>query len=153
MKRSLLFALAATMFVACQKERSMDLVDEIFVVTGNCDVESRTAFGTPSSSEIPYRWSAGDYIWLGNNKSSAIAEECTLAQFEFRGGTAIVGIGHVFYNMTGQAKSAKVTSDMPCWMSTTRSTWSTRLRMFGSIPRVMTRICQSSYRLHLRARA
>ena len=110
MRRSLFITLAATMFVACQKERSMDLVDEIFVVTGNCDVESRTAFGTPSSSEIPYRWSAGDYIWLGNNKSSAIAEECTLAQFEFRGGTAIVGTGHVFYNMTGQAKSAKVLS-------------------------------------------
>ena len=110
MRRSLFITLAATLFVACLQERSMDLVDEIFVVTGNCDVESRTAFGTPSSSEIPYRWSAGDYIWLGNNKSSAIAEECTLAQFEFRGGTAIVGTGHVFYNMTGQAKNAKVLS-------------------------------------------
>ena len=47
---------------------------------------------------------------FSNNKSSAIAEECTLAQFEFRGGTAIVGTGHIFYNMTGQAKSAKVLS-------------------------------------------
>ena len=33
-----------------------------------------------------------------------------MAQFEFRGGTAIVGTGHIFYNMTGQAKSAKVLS-------------------------------------------
>ena len=109
MKKSLLFVLAATMLIACQKE-VLEQRDETLVVTGNCNIESRTAFGTPSTSEIPYRWSAGDYIWLGNNKSSAITEECTLAQFEFRGGTAIVGIGHVFYNMTSQAKSAKVLS-------------------------------------------
>ena len=111
MKKSLLFAMAATLFVACQKDGEMPSnYGDSFVITGNCDVESRTAFGTPNSSEIPYRWSAGDYIWLGNNKSTAIAENCTLAQFEFRGGTAIVGTGHIFYNMTGQAKSAKVLS-------------------------------------------
>ena len=111
MKKSLLFAMAATLFVACQKDSEMmSTCGDSFVVTGKCDVESRTAFGTPNSAEIPYRWSAGDYIWLGNNKSTAIAENCTLAQFEFRGGTAIVGTGHIFYNMTGQAKSAKVLS-------------------------------------------
>ena len=99
----------ATLFAACQKEDLMvSTPEDSFVISGHCDTESRTAFGTPSSSDIPYRWSAGDFIWLGNNKSSAIAEECTLAQFEFRGGTAIIGTGHIFYNMTGQAKSAKV---------------------------------------------
>ena len=111
MKKSLLFAMVATLFVACQKEETfVSSTDESLIVTGNCNTETRTAFGTPNSSEIPYKWSAGDYIWLGNNKSSAIAEECTLAQFEFRGGTAIVGTGHIFYNMTGQAKNAKVLS-------------------------------------------
>ena len=111
MKKSLLFAMVATLFVACQQDNAMSsTTEESFVVAGYCDVESRTAFGTPNSSEIPYRWSAGDYIWLGNNKSSAIAEECSLAQFEFRGGTAIIGTGHIFYNMTGQAKNAKVLS-------------------------------------------
>ncbi len=111
MKKSLFFAMVATLFVACQKENLVSsTAEESLVVTGYCDAQSRTAFGTPDSSEIPYRWSAGDYIWLGNNRSSAIAEECTLAQFEFRGGTAIVGTGHIFYNMTGQAKSAKVLS-------------------------------------------
>ena len=103
--------MVATLFVACQKENLVSsTIEESFVVAGYCDVESRTAFGTPNSTEIPYRWSAGDYIWLGNNKSSAIAEECSLAQFEFRGGTAIIGTGHIFYNMTGQAKNAKVLS-------------------------------------------
>ena len=111
MKKSLLFAMVATLFVACQKDSEMmSTCGDSFVVTGSCDVESRTAFGTPNSAEIPYCWSAGDYIWLGKNKSTAIAEDCTLAQFEFRGGTAIVGTGHIFYNMTGEAKSAKVLS-------------------------------------------
>ena len=110
MKKSLLFAMAATLFVACQKENMPEKRDDVLAVIGVCYAESRTAFGTPNSAEIPYRWLAGDYIWLGNNKSTAIAENCTLAQFEFRGGTAIVGTGHIFYNMTGQAKSAKVLS-------------------------------------------
>ena len=109
MKRSLLFMMTVALFAACQKEESfVSSMDEKLIVAGSCNIESRTAFGTPNSSEIPYKWSAGDYIWLGNNKSSAVAEECTLAQFEFKGGTAIVGTGHIFYNMTGQAKSAKV---------------------------------------------
>jgi hypothetical protein len=111
MKKSLLIIMTAALFVACQKEETfVSSTEESLIVTGNCNTETRTAFGTPSSTEIPYKWSAGDYIWLGNNKSSVIAEECTLAQFEFRGGTAIIGTGHIFYNMTGQAKSAKVLS-------------------------------------------
>ena len=152
MKKSLLFLVATTLFAACQRE---SWIDTTLVVTGGCDAESRTAFGTPSSSEIPYRWSAGDYIWLGNNKSSAIAEECTLAQFEFRGGTAIIGTGHIFYNMTGQAKMPRcsprsrqtaisatmATSDTLHSTSITPSTWSIRLPTFGLTPRATMRIC------------
>ena len=111
MKKSLLLIMTVALFAACQKgETVVSSMEESLIVTGNCNADTRTAFGIPNSSEIPYKWSAGDYIWLGNNKSSAIAEECTLAQFEFRGGTAIVGTGHIFYNMTGQAKNAKVLS-------------------------------------------
>ena len=113
MKKSLLLIMTAALFVACQREETfVSSTEESLIVTGNCSTETqtRTAFGSPSSTEIPYKWSAGDYIWLGENQSYAIAEECTLAQFEFRGGTAIIGTGHIFYNMTGQAKSAKVLS-------------------------------------------
>ena len=113
MKKSLLLIMTAALFVACQREETfVSSTEESLIVTGNCNTETqtRTAFDTPSSTEIPYKWSAGDYIWLGENKSFAIAEECTLAQFEFRGGTAIIGTGHIFYNMTGQANSAKVLS-------------------------------------------
>ena len=103
--------MTVALFAACQKEEAVvSSMEDNLIATGDCNADARTAFGTPGNYEIPYKWSAGDYIWLGNNKSSAIAEECTLAQFEFRGGTAVVGTGHIFYNMTGQAKSAKVLS-------------------------------------------
>ena len=111
MKKSLLLIMSVALFAACQKEETVvSSIEDNLIVTGNCNADTRTAFGAPNNSEIPYKWSAGDYIWLGNNMSSAIAEECTLAQFEFRGGTAIVGTGHIFYNMTGLAKNAKVLS-------------------------------------------
>ena len=101
--------MTVALFAACQKEETLvSSMEDSLIVTGSCNAETRTAFDTPSNTDIPYKWSAGDYIWLGNNMSSSIAEECTLAQFEFRGGTAVVGTGHIFYNMTGQAKSAKV---------------------------------------------
>ena len=87
MKKSLLLIMTVALFAACQKEETVvSSMVESLIVTGNCNADTRTAFGSPNSSEIPYKWSAGDYIWLGNNKSSAIAEECTLAQFEFMGG-------------------------------------------------------------------
>ena len=109
MKKALLFVLMATLMVACQNE-VLDICpnEETLVVTGWSDAESRTAFDTPSDSDIPYHWSAGDFIYLGNSKSTQIKEECTLAKFTFKGGTAVIGTGHIFYNMTGAAKKAKV---------------------------------------------
>lgn len=75
------------------------------------NADSRTAFDTPVGSIIPYSWSSGDYIWLGNSKSDAIAEDCKIAQFAFTSGSpAIVETGHVFYNLTGQSKEAHVLS-------------------------------------------
>ena len=109
----LMLIAAVVAFASCESvdvEVSAPTDTDTLVVTGYSSVETRTAFGEPGANEIPYTWTKGDYIWLGNNKSSAIAEECTLAQFEFKGGTAIIGTGHIFYNMTGQAKSAKVLS-------------------------------------------
>ena len=64
MKKSLLIIMTAALFVACQKEETfVSSTEESLIVTGNCNTETRTAFGTPSSTEIPYTWSAGDYIW------------------------------------------------------------------------------------------
>ena len=107
MKKSII-ALSTLALFACQNENIVENTEDTFVVTGHCYKETRTAFGTPDAKEIPFKWTAGDYIWLGTNKSAAIPGDCTLAQFTFKGGSAVVGTGHIFYNMTGEAKTAYV---------------------------------------------
>ena len=107
-----IFVVLATLALAvgCNKI-DQGISGEKLVVTGYSSVQTRTAFGTPDAEKIPFLWSEGDYIWLGENRSEAIAEDCTLAHFEFKAGTAVVGTGHLFYNMTGRAKSAKVLAE------------------------------------------
>lgn len=109
----LMLIAAVVAFASCESvnvEVSVPVDTDTLVVTGYSSGETRTAFGVPGANEIPYTWTKGDYIWLGNNKSSLLAEDATLAHFVFKGGTAVVGTGHIFYNMTGQAKSAHVLS-------------------------------------------
>ncbi len=107
-----IFVVLATLALAvgCSKI-DQGISGEKLVVTGYSSAQTRTAFGTPDAEQIPFLWSEGDYIWLGENRSEAIAEDCTLAHFEFAAGTAVVGTGHLFYNMTGRAKSAKVLAE------------------------------------------
>ena len=107
-----IFVVLATLALAvgCGKI-DQGISGEKLVVKGYSNVDTRTAFGEPDAEKIPFLWSEGDYIWLGENRSEAIAEDCTLAHFEFAAGTAVVGTGHLFYNMTGRAKSAKVLAE------------------------------------------
>ena len=107
-----IFVVLATLALAvgCGKI-DQGISGEKLVVTGYSSAQTRTAFGEPDAEKIPFLWSEGDYIWLGENRSEAIAEDCKLAHFEFKAGTAVVGTGHLFYNMTGQAKSAKVLAE------------------------------------------
>lgn len=100
---------AAMAFAACSEVDEVEAT-HVLTVTGysSADPATRTSFGTPEGNQIPYNWTKGDYIWLGNNKSKAITADCTLANFQFEGGTAVVGTGHVFYNMTGENKTAHV---------------------------------------------
>lgn len=109
MKKKILLLAAAGTMAACSETENI-VPETTLTVTGYAcnEAETRTTFGTPSASEIPYTWTSGDYIWLGNNKSTEIAEDCILAQFQFKGGTAIIGTGHIFYNMTGTNKTAYV---------------------------------------------
>ncbi len=109
----LMLIAAVVAFASCESvnmEVSVPADTDTLVVTGYSSGETRTAFGEPGANEIPYTWTAGDYIWLGKNKSSILAKDATLAHFAFKGGTAVIGTGHIFYNMTGQAKSAHVLS-------------------------------------------
>ena len=112
MKKTFMALAVASMATACNNVEEIDSSLD-FVATGyhETNVDTRTAFDTPVGQIIPYSWSSGDYIWLGANKSDAISEGCKIAQFTFSGGSpAIVGTGHVFYNLTGQSKEAHVLS-------------------------------------------
>ena len=109
--KKLFMALVVTFLAtACNDIDNIESTSK-FIAKGyhETNADSRTAFDTPVGSIIPYSWSSGDYIWLGNSKSDAIAEDCKIAQFAFTGGSpAIVGTGHVFYNLTGQSNEAHV---------------------------------------------
>ena len=95
---------------ACNKMEEFESASN-FVLTGynESNADSRTAFGIPNESTIPFLWSSGDYIWLGATKSDAIDNDCQIAQFDFSSGNpAFVGNGHVFYNMTATSNNAYV---------------------------------------------
>ena len=111
MKKIFVLLAAMALAVGCNKIDDAASVEKL-VVTGYSCEDTRTAFGTPDSTSIPFLWSDGDYIWLGSTKSDAISEDCKIANFTFSNGSpAYTGVGHLFYNMTGQAKSAKVLAE------------------------------------------
>lgn len=101
------------MLAACNNEEQTFNVpaDTTFVATGYCSDQTRTSFGTPNASEIPFLWSAGDKVWLGNNISNPLSSATTMARFTWSGDVGIIGTGHIFYNMTGTAKSANVLTE------------------------------------------
>ena len=109
--KKLLFALVAVaLMTACTENDEMNSSVD-YVVTGynETNADTRTAFDTPKTNTIPFLWSSGDYIWLGATKSDAIDKDCQIAQFIFcSGNPAIVGTGHVFYNMTATSNNAYV---------------------------------------------
>ena len=95
---------------ACNKMEEFESASN-FVLTGynESNADSRTAFGTPNESTIPFLWSSGDYIWLGQTTSDEINADCQIANFTFSGGSpAYSGTGHVFYNLTGNSEYAEV---------------------------------------------
>ena len=107
MKKLLLFFAATTLAFSCNKsEEFMDV--EPLVLTGKSSAETRTQFGTPDQNQIPYLWSAGDYIWLGSIKSNPISENCLQAKFVWDTPPSTIGAYHLFYNMTGEHKNAKI---------------------------------------------
>ncbi len=107
MKKLFLFFAAVLLVVSCSKSDDF-LKTEQLVFTGYSSIETRTGFGTPDDSRIPYLWSKGDYIWLGSVKSDAIASDCSQAKFVFNPTPSTIGDFHIFYNMTGTSSTAKV---------------------------------------------
>ena len=110
MKKLFMAIAVVIVTTACNKMEEVDSSSN-FVLTGSneSNADSRTVFGTPNESTIPFLWSSGDYIWLGATKSDAIDNDCQIAQFDFSSGNpAFVGNGHVFYNMTATSNNAYV---------------------------------------------
>ncbi len=103
------FAIIATLMLVASCSTSEDLsFNEEFVLTGYSSDESRTSFDTPNASNIPFSWSAGDYIWMGSFKSKAIRQGGKTAQFKWDNEPSTAGDYHIFYNMTGNHKNAVV---------------------------------------------
>lgn len=113
MKKSLFLLVMLLVATACHNEfednyTAATTAEELVIMGYSSAEESRTSFGTPTASEIPFLWSKGDYIWLGASKSETLADDASLAYFSFKAGTGTVGDGHVFYNMTNNSEYAKV---------------------------------------------
>ena len=116
--KKIIFMLATILMVAaCQNnfEDNFSTInnptEELVIVGYSSADNTRTAFGTPGSSEIPFYWTKGDYVWLGTSKSKTLAEDTSLGRFSFDAGAGVVGTGHIFYNMTGEAKTAHVLAE------------------------------------------
>ena len=99
-----IFAILAVVAIAACSKIDDAAQTETIVVKGYMSEQTRTEFGTPRENEIPYKWSVGDYMWLGTTKSTnTLTESCSLGIFNFSGGVIVPA--HLFYNMTGQAKN------------------------------------------------
>lgn len=106
MKKTIALMMAAVSLAACH-EADESAANSTFIVTGysNADPATRTAFGMPDGSYIPYSWTKGDYIWSGI-KSRPITEDCLKSDFIFDG--TETGETDIFYNMTGERMNAYV---------------------------------------------
>ena len=75
-------AVAALLVAGCQKEEMQSANNSAQLeVMGYCSPQSRTAFGEPDSSTIPFGWTKGDRIWLGEQQSAPIEEDGSVARF------------------------------------------------------------------------
>lgn len=114
MKRLFIIIAFFALAVSCSKIEEIEYCetgDQTLVLTGYSSIATKTNFGTPDNSTIPYMWTSGDYIWLGSEKSQAIAEDCLQAKFKWNPAPSTIGDFYLFYNMTGEHKTAKVLAE------------------------------------------
>ena len=106
MKRFIVIISALTMLAACNSAE--ELTTNYLELKGTACLDTRTQFGQPNQQNIPFLWSAGDYIQLGTVKSNPIENECISATFRWDNPPSTIDGYHLFYNMTGVANKAKV---------------------------------------------
>lgn len=91
-------------FAGCSQEDT-DSPINVYSLTGYANVESRTAFGTPGTTSIPFQWSKGDYINDGTIESNILSKGGSSATFSFSGTSSP---SEVYYNISGSLNQAKV---------------------------------------------
>lgn len=102
-----LLTIVSLVIAGCSKEEISNNENNPYTIEGYHTYNgTKTAFGTPDPSSIPFVWSSGDKVWNGSQLSGeAQIEPSGAAKFTF--GT--IPSGNVYYNMTGpSATVAKV---------------------------------------------
>ena len=70
MRRIFTFFIIAASLVGCTKDEIIP-TDPNTITGYHNNIQTKTDFGTPSGTSIPFVWSEGDKIWNGSQKSSA----------------------------------------------------------------------------------
>lgn len=94
MKKNIFFALFSAMLLmtACQQheiDRPANIGDG-FTLVGHTSAQTKTAFGAPDGSTIPFLWSEGDVICVGGNYSEPLIDAQAgqnTAEFTFTSGS------------------------------------------------------------------
>lgn len=111
MKKIFMMIAILTLVAGCSQESSYEQTFNTLTLKGyshNDNNDVRTTFGDPSASQIPFLWSAGDYIWAGTYRSTALEAECKYASFTFTPAPSVIGHYHIFYNITGESNQALI---------------------------------------------
>lgn len=100
--------IAAIVVASCTKDETLKVNEEGISLYGCAEnVATKTTFGTPGEDNVPYKWSAGDYIWSGRFKSNPVKIKDLsddYVKFTFGAwGPAFAANVHVYYNMTGSS--------------------------------------------------
>lgn len=89
-------------------EEAVQLPDRGSVtLIGVSGVSTRTQFGPVDGADVGFQWSPGDYIWVGNTKSSDTSDAGPTAEFGFTN-LAATPPYTIYYNMTGEGASALI---------------------------------------------
>lgn len=96
MKKIFNTILVAALFLAaasCEKNEVMPQAaqGDGFALVGTSSLKTKTSFGTPDESSIPFLWSAGDFITVNGVSSEAITEGGETAEFVFTSGSIAPG--------------------------------------------------------------
>ena len=104
MKKIFTFLAAAALIAGCSK--TDEAQTSSYTITGYSTADTRTEFGTPGATSIPFLWSAGDKVWVGSQQSDALAAGGESATFTLS--RAPQDGAAVYYNMTGSGATASV---------------------------------------------